>query len=278
MPVPIRSPADIASLRVAARIVWQAVSEAIAAVRPGVITADLDRLIGAAFARAGAEPLLRGHRSGDGAPFPACASICVNEEVVHGVPGPRILREGDIVTIDTAARLAGWCADTARSMVVGGPGVEAHGVLPQAAIACLDAGLSAMQPGRRWSEVSRAVADEAARGGVVLATAYAGHGIGRDLHEPPQAWLGRGPRSQVIASGGPTGPDGSTGQDLVLRPGMVLTLEPIVMEGRGTGNGAGPELLVLDDGWTVLASDRRRACHEERTVAITRGGPEVLTV
>jgi methionyl aminopeptidase len=228
-------------------------------------TADLERLIGAAFARTGAEPLLPGHRTGDGAAFPACVSICVNEEVVHGVPGPRILRGGDIITIDTAARLAGWCADAARSMVVGAPAGEADRGLPQAALACLDAGLSAMQPRVAWSDVARAVADAAARQGVVLATGYAGHGIGCDLHEAPEAWLG-------------TGPDGSTGQDFVLRPGMVLTLEPIVMEGRGTGNGVGPELLVLDDGWTVLARDRRWACHEERTVAITRGGPEVLTV
>ncbi len=274
MPIPIKSPGDIVAMGRAGALAWRIVTEAVESVRVGVTTAELDDLIAGRMAASGAEAVLKGFRCGGGPAFPACSSICVNEEVVHGVPGDRILRDGDLVTIDLALRLDGWCADVARALVVGsrsdGPsGPDRFSVSPalaQSAARCVNAGLAAMAAGRRWSEVARAVAGEAGASGVRLVGAYAGHGIGRDLHEPPEAWLGDGTPA--------TGPEGAGAQDFVLRPGMVLTLEPIVMEGLGAEGRAA--LIALDDG-TVLAGDRHRACHEERTVAITRAGPVVLT-
>ncbi len=271
MPIPIRSPDEIAAAGRAGALAWRIVSEAVESARAGATTGELDALIEGRIRSGGAEPVMKGACRADGRLFPAGSSICVNEEVVHAVPGDRILRAGDVVTIDLALRLDGWCVDVARGLVVAMPTMSessseswarsAHVV--RSALRCLDAGLGEMASGRRWSEVARAVADEAVSAGVVLVGDYAGHGIGRELHEPPDAWLG-------------TGQDGGGGQDFVLRPGMLLTLEPIIMEGRAQGAGR-PELIELDDGWTVLAGDRRRACHEERTVAITRGGPVVLT-
>ncbi len=286
MPIPIKSPGDIAAMGRAGALAWRIVTEAVGSVRTGVTTGELDGLIAARLAGSGAEAILKGFPSGGGTPFPACSSICVNEEVVHGVPGDRILRDGDLVTIDLALRRDGWCADVARALVMGSRGdgdsashrSSVSPALAQSAARCVNAGLAAMAAGGRWSEVARAVAGEAAASGVCLVGAYAGHGIGRDLHEPPEAWLGdgatrdgrRGDRVGTPA----TGPEGTGAQDFVLRPGMVLTLEPIVMEGLGVEGRAA--LIALDDG-TVLAGDRRRACHEERTVAITRDGPVVLT-
>jgi methionyl aminopeptidase len=286
VPIPIKSPCDIAAMGRAGALAWRIVAEAVESARAGVTTAELDNQIAARIAASGAEAILKGFRRSDGPGFPACSSICVNEEVVHGVPGDRILRDGDLVTIDLALRQNGWCADVARALVIGPRGdgesrserAAASQSLAQGAARCVSAGLSAMAAGRQWSEVAGAVAREAGVLGVCLVGAYAGHGIGRDLHEPPEAWLGDGaPTRDASRAGTPaTGPEGTGGQDFVLRPGMVLTLEPIVMEGPGAAAGRAA-MIALDGGWTVLAGDRRRACHEERTVAITRGGPVVLT-
>ncbi|MFM9995253.1 MAG: type I methionyl aminopeptidase [Phycisphaerales bacterium] len=266
MAIPIKSPRDIDAIRRSGRQLWSILDDAVREARAGMTTGAIDARICAAIRNAGAEPVLLGGRRGDGPPFPACCSITVNEEVVHGVPGARILRAGDVVTIDAALRLDGWCADAARATVIGvAPDASTAGLV-RAAREALDAAIGAMTPGVAWSVAARAAARAARAAGVRLVSAYAGHGIGRRLHEPPEAcFLGPG-----------SGRGWASGQDFILRPGMVLAVEPIVTEGLGGGS-SDPELIGTDDGWTVLARDRSRACHEERTVAVTRGGPVVLT-
>lgn len=266
MAIPIKSPREIEAIRRAGRLLWSVLGGAVRDARVGVTTGELDARIAAAMGEAGAEPVLLGLRRQDGPPFPACSSISVNEEVVHAVPGVRILRTGDVVTIDAALRRGGWCADAARTLVVGEETNEGVAGLVHAARACLDAAIAAMTPGAAWSAAAGAAASAARAAGVRLVRTYAGHGIGRTLHEPPEAGF--------LDAG--SGRGWARGQDFILRPGMVLTVEPIVTEGAGDGSDD-PGLIGTDDGWTVLARDRSRACHEERTVAVTRGGPVVLT-
>ncbi|MCC6661027.1 MAG: M24 family metallopeptidase [Phycisphaerales bacterium] len=264
MPIPIKAPAEINAMRPAARLAWSLLGGAVVRCAPGVTTAQIERHLREQMEESGAEPILRGIRQSTGGPaFPACCCVCLNEEAAHGIPGPRILREGDVVSIDVSLRLDGWCADAARAAVVGGAEVKGHGhALAAAARAAARAVAAAMHPGVRWSLASGAAAGVARGAGLRLAAGLSGHGIGRGLHEPPEAWFG-------ISTGLP----GAQVQDFILRPGMVLTVEPVLVS---PGHGE-PTLLGLDDGFTVVTGDRARACHEEIMVAVTRDGPEVLT-
>lgn len=268
----IKSPAEIDAMRPGARLAWSLLGEALAWCVSGVTTGEIDARLAEHVARAGGHAELRGFRESPDAPaFPGCCCVCVNEEAAHGIPGPRILRAGDVVTIDLALRLGGWCADAARATVVEDVAVQSHGhathhghatQLVQAARAATAAAAAAMHPGARWS-VAAVRAEQVARdAGVRVATGLSGHGIGRRLHEPPEAPFGI-----------PTGLRTPPVQDFILRPGMVLTVEPVLVS---PGDGP-PTLLGLDDGFTVVTGDRARACHEEIMVAVTRDGPEVLT-
>lgn len=269
MAVPIRSPEDIAAAAAAGRAVWDVLNRLVETAAPGVRTADLDALARGLLAEAGAEPLLLGFPA-DAGPFPGAVSITVNEEAAHGLPGPRLLRPGDLVSIDLAARVGGWCADAARSLAVGGialPGDASAmpeerpsnlhqkadaSALAAAALATLEAGIRAARPGIRWSALAGAMSAAAGAAGVRLVGGLAGHGIGRELHEPPAAPFFPRP-----------------GEDFVLQPGMILTLEPAVTRGSG-------DLVWTREG-TALTRDRAWVCHEERTLAVIRGGVQVLT-
>jgi methionyl aminopeptidase len=233
-----------------------AVQEVAKACRAGVRTRELDQLARAAIARVGASPVLLGYKSTDGVEFPGAACICVNEEVVHAVPSDRIVRDGDLVTIDLALQHEGWCADAAVSVPVGGVGEQQRNVrLTKLTREALDIAIGLARPGVWWSTLADAAARFLAQSDCVLLSGYCGHGIGRDLHEAPRLCFGE-----------PPGPE-----DVRLQPGMVLTIEPIVVEG------ADASVVTADDGWTVLTSRRAWAAHEERTVAITRQRCEVLT-
>jgi methionyl aminopeptidase len=256
MAIPIKSPRDLEEMRRAGAVLWEILGRAVAGVSPGITTAEIDRRIAADIAAAGAEPL------GQEVGFPAAASVCINEEAVHGVPGPRIVRAGDVVTIDAALRLGGWCVDAARAVLVGKGSEEARRLVA-AARGAVEAAIAAMRPGRRWSEVAAEAARVARGAGCAVVAEYAGHGIGRELHEPPACPFARNP-----AESGGQRP--SPGQDFILRPGMTLTIEPVLTLG-------GPAVLGLDDGWTVATADRSWAAHEERTAAVVRRGSEVLT-
>jgi methionyl aminopeptidase len=216
-------------------------------VRPGVTTGALDDVAAKELARAGATsaPMeLVG--------FPATICVSVNEEVVHGVPGSRVLRQGDLVTLDVTPLLDGYCADAARTISVGKPRPAARRLL-RAADACMREAVGAAVTGAPLNAIGRATQTAAARHGVTVYPELAGHGLGRAMHEPPTVPNVFMPR--------------------LCRPlddGLVLAIEPMV--GLGTH-----ELVVRDDGWTVATADGSLSAHVEHTVVVRRGPALVLT-
>jgi len=252
MAIPIKSPGEIEAMRAAGLVLRRVIAEVVASCKPGVTTRDLDGVAANAIEQAGAAPVFLHYTRGDAPPFPNVSCICVNEEVVHSVPGDRIIRNGDLVTVDIALRYparAGWCVDGATTLVVANGGAMAER-LRNTAVLALDAAVAATGPGVLWCEVSARVCAMVHSHGLEVLGSYCGHGIGMDLHEPPRLCFGPQPKNQP---------------DVVLRPGMVITLEPIVTEGRFN-------LVTLDDGWTVVTGDRSWCALEERTIAITPGG------
>ena len=250
----LKSRREIALMREAGRLVARALGEAARLVEPGVTTREIDAAIESTFKRAGAEPIFKGVPGK--VPFPAASCISVSEEVVHGIPGDRVLQSGDLVSIDTGCRLAGWCADSAWTYPVGQVDEVAQrlleigrGVLELAILEC----------GRkqRWSEVAALMAKAVKQAGFSTVEDFVGHGIGREMHEDPQV-----PNyvSQSLAK-----------TDFQLEPGLVLAIEPMVNAGgKGTR-------ISKQDHWTVLTRDGRPSVHFEHTVALTSEGPVVLT-
>lgn len=283
MAVPIKSPAEIDAMAEAGRALDTALVAGVNAAVAGATTGDVGAAVDQAICDAGAEPVFAAFvREGEGGgatePFGAAACVCVNEEVVHSRPRGRLLRPGDVVTIDAGLELGGWCVDAARSAVVGGENAQAEGLEPSfrpvddtmppadlaaAAHEIAMAVVERMRPGERWRRAVEAAESAARRHGVALIGGYAGHGIGRSLHEAPAL--------PFVLQGG-SGVDEAAKWaevDIVLRPGMVVTVEPLV--GR-----AGVTTLGLEDGWTVVTADRSWAAGRELTVAITLAGPRVL--
>lgn len=259
MAIPIRSPAEIDAIARAAEACASILRLVASRCVVDAVTDELDALADAEIARIGAEAIFKGYRAGDGrAPFTGCMCVSINEELVHGVPGERLVRPGDVVSLDLGLKLGGWCADCAITVLID-PVSPANRALHHDVLRVLESAVGAMAPGALWSEVVHGCAHLAGDLGLRLIEPYAGHGVGRDLHEPPRAPL-------LNRDAGALAPE----QDFVLRPGMVLTVEPIGI--RGTG-----ETIGADDGWTVLARDRAIGCHEERMVAIVRGGNRALT-
>lgn len=249
----LKSPREIGLMRRAGLVVWAANQAVAALVRPGVRTAELDQAIAEVFKQHGAEPLFLGVPGK--VPFPAVSCISVNEQVVHGIPGKRVLRDGDVVSVDTGCRLAGWCADSAVSFGVGFVAPPARRLL-EVTQASLDLALREMTPGKKWSDVAAAMQQLVEAAGFCMIEAFAGHGIGRALHESPSAPNYRNARTLA--------------RDFVLEPGLVLAIEPMVAMGR-------KEVRVLADHWTQVTVDGSWCAHFEHTVAITTDGPLVLT-
>ncbi len=262
MPIPLRSPEEIDALARAGEACAAILDRLVEACVPGIMTAELDAIASEQIRRAGATPLFLNYNGPGGRkPFPGCVCVSINDELVHGIPGERLIRSGDVVSIDLGLRLDGWCADAARTVLMP-PIADEHAAMHTHLLSMLAHATSLMVPGVAWSEVVQAVGEIAGARGYTLIEPYAGHGIGRSLHEPPRAPL----RNTPAASRGGLSP----ADDFVLRPGMVLTIEPILV--RGTGS-----TRLASDGWTVLATDRAIGCHEERMVAIVRGGSRMLT-
>jgi methionyl aminopeptidase len=217
-------------------------------IRPGVRTGDLDEAAAEWLKREGAISAFKGYRG-----FPGYICASVNEEVVHGIPGDRRIRLGDIVSLDVGVIFEGFVGDTARTVMVG---VNDPDILRLVSVTeeALAAGLRAGRDGARLSDISHAVEQTALAAGFSVVREFVGHGIGRRLHEEPQ-----------IPNFGPPG------CGPVLKAGMTLAIEPMINLG-----GAGVETLA--DGWTVVTTDRRPSAHVEHTVAITGDGVEILTV
>ncbi len=226
--------------------------------------------------RAGGEPIFLGYLGTAAsnihanAPFPASSCVSVNEELVHGVPGARVIGEGDLVSIDAGVRLDGWCADSAVTVRVGASeNRDELDALVDCAQAMLNHAIAAIRPGRRWSEIANGMEAIAADADFAIAVDFVGHGIGRELHESPQV-------PSCVSAGF------LRGGDFTLRPGMVLAIEPMVVLERtrrdSNGERLNPRVKLASDGWTVLVESGARSCHVEHTVAVTRDGAEVLTV
>jgi methionyl aminopeptidase len=181
--------------------------------------------------------------------------ISVNEEVVHGIPGPRQLAEGDVVSLDTGCRLLGWCGDAALTVPVGKVSADAQRLLETGA-GVLELAVALTAKKERWSQVAAEMQRFVAQQGCGMVDALVGHGIGRRMHEPPEVPNVDTPEWRE--------------KDFLLEPGLVLAIEPMVALGSG-------DVMCLEDGWTVVTQDGRWAAHFERTVAIGRDGPVVLT-
>lgn len=216
-------------------------------VRPGVTTAELDRLAETFIRDHGARPAFKGYRG-----FPATICPAVNEEVVHGIPGARRLKEGDIVGIDVGVERDGFYGDAAITVPVGEVSPRAAELLRVTREALLE-GIAQARPGRRVGDISHAIQSHAERHGFSVVTQLVGHGIGREMHEEPQ-----------VPNYGPPG------RGPKLMAGQVLAIEPMV-------NAGGAEVVTQADGWTVVTKDGSLSAHFEHTVAIGPDGPEILS-
>lgn len=243
----VRVEEKIEGVRAAALIVARTLREVGRAVRPGVTTAELDRIAETVIRDHGARPAFKGYRG-----FPASICPSVNEEVVHGIPGSRALQEGDIVGIDVGAELHGWYGDAARTFAVGAVSEEASRLM-QVTEESLERGLSQARAGNRVGDISHAVQSHVERHGFSVVRDLVGHGIGSEMHEEPS-----------VPNYGPAG----KGPKLMV--GQVLAIEPMV-------NAGGFAVVTRADGWTVATKDGRLSAHFEHTVAVGPDGPEILS-
>jgi len=234
-------------MRQAGRIVGAVLDILMKQVKPGMKTKELDIIAGREVERLGGKPSFKGYRG-----FPANLCVSINNEIVHGIPGERVLRQGDIVSLDFGASLNGFQGDSAVTVGVGKISSEARELMT-ATESVLQAGIAAARSGARLGDISATIQNYAESKGYSVVREYTGHGIGRELHEEPQ----------IPNFGQPgTGP--------VLKKGMTLALEPMVNLGDW-------RTRVGDDQWTVLTADGSLSAHFEHTIAITDGEPEILT-
>lgn len=242
-----KSEREIQHMREAGRIVALALRAVREAVAPGVTTKDLDEVAREVITSHGAIPSFKGYH---GYPGNICASV--NEEVVHGIPGLRKLQEGDIVSVDCGATYNGFVGDSAVTIPVGKVDLVSEQLL-RVTEESLYQGIAAAIVGNRLSDISHAVQVHVEAAGFSVVRDYVGHGIGRNMHEDPQI------------------PNfGLPGHGPLLKPGMVLAIEPMVNVGTY-------KVRTLKDGWTVLTADGKRSAHFEHTIAITPDGPKLLT-
>jgi methionyl aminopeptidase len=250
--VTLKSRSQIDRMAVAGRLVAEVLDRLGTELRPGMTTAQLDAIGEQMIRSAGAIPSFVGV-PGRLAPYRHALCISVDDEIVHGVPGPRRIREGQIVSIDAGAIVDGWHGDAARTYIVGEV-PDATRSLVETTQRAIYAGINAAQPGAYLSDISGAIEDVAAEGGYGVIRAFVGHGIGTEMHEEPQVTNYR---------------TGSRGRRI--EPGLCLAIEPMFTLG-GFG------VRVHDDGWTVSTIDGSLAAHWEHTIAVTDGGPRILTL
>jgi methionyl aminopeptidase len=244
----VHSPAEIERLRAAGRVAAATLATVAARVRPGLTTADIDRMVREDTARRGARPSQLGYKG-----FTAAVCTSRNEVVCHGIPSPHErVAAGDIINVDVTSELDGFHGDTSITIEVGEPSAAARKVV-DVARRCLAAGIAAVRPGARLGDVGAAIEALARAEGCGVVREFCGHGIGRKMHMPPQVSHvgpgGRGPR---------------------LREGMTFTIEPMITIGW-------PEIVVQRDGWRVETADGSPSAQFEHTIVVTRDGAEVLT-
>jgi len=248
MNIPLKSAGELDAMRVSCRMAAEVLAAVAAAVAPGVTTGELDLLARRLIEERKARPSFLGYRK-----YPAAMCISVNDEVIHGIPGRRVVQPGDVVSLDVGVLKGGFHGDCATTVMVGVTDPDVIRLV-EATRRALAAAVAAARPGGRLSDVSHAVQGIAEASGCSVVRDFVGHGVGRHLHEDPQI------------------PNyGKPGRGPVLRPGMTLAIEPMVNLGGGA-------VRVLDDGWTVVTKDGRPSAHFEHTVAVLGESVEILTV
>jgi len=246
-----KSRREIDKMRTAGRLVAEVLALVESELKPGVTTGHLDQLAERHIRAAGATPSFKGY--GDRRnPFPGSLCISIDDEVVHGIPGGRPIREGQIVSVDAGAIVEGWHGDAARTFVVGQPTPEVARLVETTRLAMM-AGIGAAVPGARIGDISGAIEDVARPAGFGIVRQFVGHGIGTEMHQDPQV-----PNYRV----------GPKGMELV--SGICLAIEPMLTLGSY-------EVGIKPDGWTVVTRDGSLAAHFEHTIAVTENGPEILT-
>lgn len=249
----LKSQREIGLIREACQLVVEAHQLVSMMVAPGVTTAALDAVVEEHFQNRGAQPLFKGVPGV--VPFPAVTCISVNEQVVHGIPGPYELQEGDIVSVDTGCRLNGWCGDGAWTYPVGEIDAVKTRLLQTGEVA-LRTAVHGMGTRKKWSQVARMIERGVVREGFSIVEDFVGHGIGQEMHEDPEV-----PNYDS---------EDFDERDFPIRAGLVLAIEPMVNAGTG-------EIRILDDHWTVVTADGAPSVHFEHTVAMTKDGPVILT-
>jgi methionyl aminopeptidase len=243
----LKSPAEVEKLRRSNVIVAEIHQVLKEHVKPGITTMDLERICEQELIKRKAKPAFKGFRE-----YPFCLCTSINEEVVHGMPSNRALKEGDILSIDLGVYLDGYYGDAAVTLPVGEVGEEARRLVEVTSTA-LDRAVDAAREGNRLLDISAAIQQSAEGEGFSVVRDFVGHGIGKELHEPPQV------------------PNfGTPGRGVRLKEGMVLAIEPMINAGTS-------EVRVLDDGWTAVTTDGKLSAHFEHSVAITSKGPKILS-
>jgi len=241
-------PSEIGRMRAAGRVAAQTLQHVVAQLRPGVSTAQIDAWVRADTEERGARPSQLGYHG-----FPASVCTSVNHVVCHGIPSEDVvLRDGDIINVDVTSELDGFHGDTSVTACIGTPSPDAQHVV-DVCMQCLAVGIETAGPGVRLGDVGAAIEAVARQAGCGIIRQFCGHGIGRQMHMPPQ-----------VVHHGPAG------RGVRLRPGMTLTLEPMVTIGE-------PGIEVLEDGWTAVTVDGSPSAQFEHTIAVTEDGVEVLT-
>ena len=254
--VTIKSKREIELMKKACRVVALTYQELEKHIKPGISTWELDQIAEKTMRSLGAIPAEKGYDSGiRGIPkFPASICVSINDEVIHGIPSKtRFLKEGDIVSIDTVALKDGYNGDAARTFVVGKTTKENQRLIDVTKQAFFE-GIKYAKPGNRIGDVCHAIGEYVHSQGFSVVREFQGHGIGREMHEDP---------------GIPN--YGKAGRGIRLEPGMTLAIEPMVIQGK-------PNILELEDGWTIITEDGSMAAHYENTILITEKEPEILTI
>ena len=252
--IKLKTPEEIAMMRVAGRVTAEVLDIIREAVRPGISTLELDRLAEQHIRKNNGVPAFKNYRPMAGmSPFPGTICASINEEIVHGIPSQtRILEEGDIISVDVGAYVNGWCGDAACTYPVGKISAERQRLLDITEKA-LSLAISAALPGNTLGDIGNAVESYVKPLGCGIVRDYTGHGIGRKMHEAPQI------------------PNyGRAGHGMTLKAGMTVAIEPMIMSGR-------EKVKTLANGWTVVTVDGSDAAHFERSIAILDGEPEILT-
>ena len=248
-----KSPDQIARMREAGIIVWQAHQAAAQLIEPGVTTAEIDAVVEQVIERHGGRPLFKGVLIPGAIPFPAATCISINHEVVHGIPGPRRIQAGDVVSVDIGVELLGWCGDAATTYAVAPADARAQRLV-EVTEGALRLAIACMHTATYWNEVAGRMEQAVDGSGFTLVDDLGGHGIGRAMWEAPQV------------------PNRATRESrrLALEPGLVIAVEQMVATGS-------PRVRTAADRWTVVTEDGLPSAHFEHTIAFTDDGPLVLT-